>query len=151
MPVQLASFLLPRNGNTWFILEDKYLKGGLQVAANAATRDAINSINLKSGQLVITQDDHRLWQLQDDLVTWIEFVSASTYNPFYTHKQLTPDDAWLVNHGRNCRYFNYSAYDGNGRALIPDDVEIVDENNVIVSFIVPISGHCSFAFDQKHT
>jgi hypothetical protein len=151
MPVQLSSFLLPRNGNTWFVLEDKYLKGGLQVVANQAVRDSINPINLKSGQLVVTQDDNRLWQLQPDLVTWFEFISSVVYNPFYTHKQFVPDSVWTVFHEKGCKYFTYGAYDENGSGIMPDSVDIIDVNTVIMTFIVPVAGHCTLAFDQNQS
>lgn len=76
MAVQLSSFIVPKGGNTWFILEDKYLRGGLQVLANAAARDAIVPENRKASMIVITQDDNKLWQLDKDLVTWNAFSAG---------------------------------------------------------------------------
>lgn len=73
MPIPVASFLVPRGDNTFFILEDKYLRGGLQIAANAEERDAIIEMNRKPLMLVITEDDEKIWQLEKDLVTWREF------------------------------------------------------------------------------
>ena len=149
MPVQFSSFLLPRNGNTWFLLEDKYLKGGFQVCADTAARNAINPANLKAGQLVVTQNDNRLWQLQADLITWLEFNPAVTPppSPLYTHKQAIPQATWTVAHGKACSYFSYTIFDDSGKAVLPNEVTIVDTNNVVLSFLVPIGGHCVFAFD----
>lgn len=149
MPVQLASFLIPRNSNTWYLVEDKFVKGGLQVLLNHAARDSINPLNLKAGQLVITQNDNRVWQLQADMVSWTEFIPASNYNPFYTHKQPIPLDSWLVAHSKNCSYFNCSVYDSNGHLVLPDSIEILDANTVLIKFIVPLSGQCSMAFDLR--
>lgn len=73
MAIQVASFLIPKNGNTWFVVEDKFIKGGLQVVASAEARDAINPINMKPGMLVVTQSDNKLWQLQADSSSWVEF------------------------------------------------------------------------------
>lgn len=72
MPINLASFIQPRNGNSYFLLEDVYLRGGFQVRQNAADRDAINELNRKAGMLVMTQDDNKIWVLQTDLATWQE-------------------------------------------------------------------------------
>ncbi len=147
MPVQLASFLIPRNSNTWYLVEDKFVKGGLQVLPDHTARNAINPLNLKAGQLVITQNDTRVWQLGSDLVSWTEFVPASNYNPFYTHKQTTPNAIWNIVHNKNCRYFSYSIYDVSGLSILPDEVEVIDVHSVRIKFIVPLSGHCSLAFD----
>lgn len=149
MPVQLASFLIPRNNNTWYLVEDKFVKGGLQVLPDHATRDAINPLNLKTGQLVITQNDNRVWQLRPDGVSWSEFVPASNYNPFHTHKQATPADVWTIVHGKNCNYFSYNVYDSVGTSVLPDRLETIDANTVQIHFIVPVTGHCSMSFDLQ--
>lgn len=73
MAIQVTSFIVPKGGNTWYVLEDKYIKGGLQIAATTVERDAINSANRKSGMLVITSIDNKIWQMQPDLLAWKEF------------------------------------------------------------------------------
>ena len=70
MPINLASFLLPRSGQTYFLLEDKYVKGGLRVVADAAERDAIDESTRKPGMLVITANDNVVHRLGTDLVSW---------------------------------------------------------------------------------
>lgn len=80
MPINLASFIQPRNATnpdpqlrgTYYLLEDIYLKGGLQLRANAADRDSINTLNRKEGMLVMTLDDKKLWMLNPDLTTWVD-------------------------------------------------------------------------------
>ena len=72
MPVAVASFLIPRTGSDYFLLEDKYLRGGLQVLANAEERDYMPEDRLKAGMIVVTQNDGVLWQLQADEITWTE-------------------------------------------------------------------------------
>lgn len=79
MPIQLASLIVPKNSNTWYLMEDIYLKGGLQVVANSAARDALNPLNRKAGMIVITQDDKKIWQLGDDLVTWNDVLANSRF------------------------------------------------------------------------
>ena len=61
MPLQIADNLAPAGGGTFYLMEDIYIKGGLQIRDNAAARDAIDLTNLKLGQLVLTVDDSKLW------------------------------------------------------------------------------------------
>lgn len=97
MAVQLASFMVPKNGNTFFLLEDKYLKGGLRLVADVAERSAINPLSFKAGMLVITQNDKKIWQLGSDLLTWSEFkVGGSSpvrQTVTYGTKSLTPNES----------------------------------------------------------
>lgn len=149
MPIQVASFLVPRNGATWYVLEDKYFKGGLRICADETERSAIHSASLKLGMLVVMLSTNTIYQLIDVANrTWVEFKTApNTPNPLYTHKQDSPSDVWTVEHGKNCRYFNYNLFDEDGKSLIPDEVTILDENTVEIKFLFPIGGHCVFAFD----
>ena len=80
MPINLASYIQPRNATnpdpqfrgTYYLMEDVYLKGGLQVRADIADRDSINVLNKKEGMLVMTLDDKKLWILGADLTSWTE-------------------------------------------------------------------------------
>jgi len=72
MPYQFTSFLIPKNANTFFLLEDRYVKGGFQVRSDVADRDAIPPGNRKPGMLVWTQAEGKLWQLAGDSATWGE-------------------------------------------------------------------------------
>lgn len=84
MPIALGSNLTPKNATnpdpalrgTYFLLEDIYLKGGMQVRATAAERDGINTLNRKAGMLVYTQDTKKIWILGDDLTTWSELQTG---------------------------------------------------------------------------
>lgn len=99
MAIQVASFIVPKNGNTWFVVEDKYIKGGLHVVQDAAERDAINPFNLKPGMLAVTQDDRKMWQLAADATTWEAFeVGGGSSAPvrqkkIYTALQILPDNS----------------------------------------------------------
>lgn len=73
MAIQVASFIIPKGGNQWFILEDKYIKGGLRVCATIAERDAIDADSRKAGMLVIVQSDMKIYQMQASLTSWAEF------------------------------------------------------------------------------
>lgn len=90
MPIQLASNIVPRNQNTWYLLEDVYMKGGFQVRADEADRDSIDPLNLKAGMLCLTQDTKTLWILGDDLATWTQF-SASNSNMGFVRQVVVQD------------------------------------------------------------
>jgi len=154
MPVSIASFFLPRNNNTWYLLEDKYLKGGLRVVADFNERDAIHPANLKAGMLVVTQDTSKIWQLGVDLLTWSELLLGQGSNPsnqmsLYTHRQVGASDIWIINHQKNTRYFTYSVYDATSKQVIPNEVTISSANQVILQFATLTSGHVTLAFDHN--
>lgn len=71
MPLQIASFLIPKNGLSFYLLEDIYLKGGMQVVPSTQERDAIPETSRKPGMLVYTVADEKFWQLRTDGLTWI--------------------------------------------------------------------------------
>lgn len=146
MPVQVASFLLPKNNGSWYLLEDKYLKGGLRIANDATERDSIHIASRKAGMIVLTTNDNLLWQLSPDLLTWNPYT-VQTVSTLYTYKQIVPDSTWEINHSRVCRYFTYSVYDEQGKSVLPDEVTTIDDNNILISFSIPISGHCVLNFD----
>lgn len=86
MALQLASNIIPSGGGTYYLMEDVYLKGGLQIRDNIADRDKIALTNLKLGALVLTVDTKKIWQVTElvlqtkqnpdavEKVTWTELV-----------------------------------------------------------------------------
>ena len=85
MPINLASYIQPKNAtnpdpalrNTYYLLEDIYIKGGYHIRANVAERDAINELNLKVGMLVYTVEEKKIWQYGED-DTWSELSLAGS-------------------------------------------------------------------------
>lgn len=149
MPVNVTSYLLPRNGAKWFVMEDIYLRGGFRVVANVAERDTIHASSKKARMVVITADDGIIWQLQPDNRTWAEFRTKSLYFPFFTHDQPDPDESWTVAHGKDTKYFSYTLFDESGKQVIPNEVVIVDSNTVEFQFHVPIAGHATLTFAEQ--
>jgi hypothetical protein len=150
MPIQVASFLIPRNNNTWYILEDKYLKGGLRVCTDVAERTAIHAASLKLGMLVLLLSDNKIYQLKNvSTKLWEPYVSSTPQvNPFHTHKQVAPSDVWTIQHNKANRYFQHTLFDDSGKSILPDEITIIDNNTVQIKFIMPIMGHCVLAFDS---
>ena len=52
MAIHVASNIIPRNGNTWPVVEDVFVKGGFRVVDDLAARDAIDPLSMKQGMLV---------------------------------------------------------------------------------------------------
>jgi hypothetical protein len=84
MALQLASNIIPSGGGTYYLMEDVYMKGGLQIRDSVADRDKIALANLKLGALVLTIDTKKIWQVSElvlqtkqnpdavEKVTWTE-------------------------------------------------------------------------------
>lgn len=76
MPINIASYLKPRTGNTYYLLEDVFLKGGYQVRDTLAARDQIDPLNLKPGMLVMVLEDNKIYRRKED-GSWEELVLGS--------------------------------------------------------------------------
>ena len=63
MAIQVTSNLVPRNGNTWPVVEDIFVKGGYRTVADLAARDAIDPLALKPGMLVFVQSENAHFKL----------------------------------------------------------------------------------------
>ena len=63
MPINLTSFLQPANNNTFPLVEDKFIRGGMRTVVDITARDIIPANNRKAGMIVITQDTMSMWQL----------------------------------------------------------------------------------------
>lgn len=114
MAIQVSSFIVPRGGNKWYVLEDKYIKGGLQIADTIADRDAILEENRKAGMLVIVQTDNKIYQLEASLVSWREFNlgggSPVRQTIEYSTDTLAPEDSkgFSLSLGRSALIFELS-------------------------------------------
>lgn len=76
MPIFISSALLPKNAGSFFLIDDAYVRGGIQVRATLAERDAIVAGNRKAGMLVLVTADNQIYQLSSDLLTWTVFSQA---------------------------------------------------------------------------
>lgn len=88
MPVNMTSFLLPASTALPYLLEDKYLRGGMRCLATMAERDAMSVGNKKPGMLCYITETNKMYQLGVDNTTWEEAkFGGSNYKfeaPFVT-------------------------------------------------------------------
>ena len=80
MPIALASYLIPRAGNSYALLEDIYIKGGFRILQTLAERDAIDPTATKVGMLVYVVDDKKTYRLLDGNV-WEEKLDNGPVGP----------------------------------------------------------------------
>lgn len=144
MPISLTSYLTPKNGAKWFLLEDIYLRGGFRVVATVAERDTLHASTKKVGMLVAVLEDGKIWKLTASS-TWEEFKQAVSNS--YTHVQQVAAPVWEIVHGRNCEFFTYNVFDEQKHMVFPNEIHIVDSNTIQIEFAMPMSGHCTFSFD----
>jgi hypothetical protein len=85
MPIPVASNLTPANGQTFYLVEDTFLKGGLQIRDSITERDAIPIQNLKVGALVLTHDTGTIWQVSELVLPTIQnpnTIPSATWEEF---------------------------------------------------------------------
>jgi len=98
MSIKLISNIVPKNSQSFAILEDKYLQGGLFALASVAELDALHDTVLKVGSLAYLSDyvtgagagaqaAYFEWMICTDAVTptWLQWdIAAGTQNLFST-------------------------------------------------------------------
>lgn len=80
MPIQVASSLVPRDGNSYPILDDRWVAGGYKVVADNTERDALDAAGLKPGSAVYVQSTgltHRVDSIVQGVISWADFFPTS--------------------------------------------------------------------------
>lgn len=148
MPIQVASSLIPKGGALWPILDDKYIVGGARVVADAAAMNtlytnAVTRAGLKIGMLLVTQSDKKLWMYMGSG----QFAEYKA-NLMLTFTQETPLDVWAIQHNAGSQNLTYTVFDDTNTQVFPDTFQIIDDNNLMLSFLMPLSGRITIAFHK---
>jgi hypothetical protein len=136
MAIQVASFLTPKTGASYFVLEDIHFRGGMRVIASESLRDVIPVTSRKSGMLVWTQDTLKMWQLLPDLVTWTEFSAGPKH---ITYSPDTAQDVWVINHEFNTKLFLYNIFDEGQQVISPKSISSTT-TSITIDFGTPCLG-----------
>jgi hypothetical protein len=73
----------------------------------------------------------RVWSCIENITpTWVPLGGQVDT---YVHVQDQTDTVWSVEHNLDAAVPVVQIYDDNGNMIIPEDVEIIDENNVVVT------------------
>jgi hypothetical protein len=79
--------------------------------------------------------------LQDALQKLDAAITSSSSSVMgYEHIQVTASMTWTVAHNHNTNRIQWSIYDASNRAIMPDDVLILNTNTVVVTFTEPVAG-----------
>lgn len=78
MPIFIASSLLPRNGNSYFLLEDTHVRGGFRTCSTLAQLEEIPQSSRKQGMVVSVSQTGLLYMLASDLLTWSNILPDAT-------------------------------------------------------------------------
>jgi hypothetical protein len=74
----------------------------------------------------------------DGLITWIPLTNVINT---YLHTQPTAADTWNVSHNLNTTTPLVQVYEeGTNKMFIPDNITIVDNNNLTINMTTPVSG-----------
>lgn len=69
--------------------------------------------------------------LSGNLPVWVPLTREITA---FTFNQSSADTGWNVFHGLNTTSVQVQVYDANGSTVIPDEITVVDPNNVYIGF-----------------
>ena len=77
-------------------------------------------------------------------------IKTCSERKFVWHDQKKPSSLWNVNHGLDTTSIAVKAYDYDGIRIGPDEVKIIDENNVELGFLY-YTNICAPARDHNYT
>lgn len=58
----------------------------------------------------------------------------------FSYVQTSASILWLINHGMNTRLVMTMVLDQDNKMILPDEIEVVDPNNVTVRWAAPQTG-----------
>lgn len=87
----------------------------------------------KVGRLVFTTNKilYICVSITNGLPVWVPLTRELTMN---THTQSTAAAMWTIDHGLNTTGVQVQIFDNQGRVIIPDEITIVNSNQVTVEF-----------------
>lgn len=60
---------------------------------------------------------------------------------------VTPLISWTINHNKNSRNFTYTIFDDEGYQVLPNDIKIIDDNNIEIIYIGAMAGKAHLVFN----
>lgn len=58
----------------------------------------------------------------------------------FQHIQNTPSNQWIIQHNKSTTAFTYQIFTDNLEPVLPEDVEIVNQNQIKIIFTAPMTG-----------
>lgn len=58
----------------------------------------------------------------------------------FQHIQTTASDFWVITHNKSTTAFTYQIFTDDMEPVLPDDVEIMNQNQIKIKFTAPMTG-----------
>jgi hypothetical protein len=65
--------------------------------------------------------------------------------PMFIHTQSTTSTTWTITHNLNISYPIVNIYDSTNKVIIPQEIEVINSNSIVVTFYEPTAGYASIA------
>ncbi len=135
-----------RNSSITEATEDYHLAAHLK-----GIDDEINSINTDISNLETDLSSHI-----DDYNSFSDVVndhinndsihlggeSEGNVGAVYSYTQASNSTTWNINHNLGTQDLIFEVYDENGKRIVPETAEIVDDNNITLTFTTATKGKC---------
>jgi hypothetical protein len=80
-----------------------------------------------------------------DLINILDKDSGNGTNA-YVHIQSSLEPLWVIQHNRKSMNFVYTIFDDTQSQCLPDNIQVVDENQIVVHLLEGMSGRAIFSF-----
>ena len=77
------------------------------------------------------------------------FSGTTAYARGYFAEFLVAQDTWVIEHNEDTTRLIYQIYDEDYNMIIPNNVEIVDENTLVITWNSPQRGFVHIAFFKE--
>jgi hypothetical protein len=106
--------------------------------------DKLSIGNLPSDNTAVIADVEnlktRVTDIETNLIVMQEQINQASKVKYYTHYQTTDDVTWIVQHNQGSVAYVCSIFSPIGDLIIPDRVNTVDANTVVVTLSKPSTG-----------
>lgn len=140
MPVKITDYLSTTDvTDTYPTHASEYGKGGWHEVADNTARDAIPAGRRTAGMAVYTTASGKLWILDADLTTWVEFSGGGAGSDAkYVHDQAIPSATWNITHSLG-KYPSVTVVDSAG-SVVEGEISYTDANSLVLTFVGGFAG-----------
>ena len=100
------------------------------------------------GSIWLNRTTNEMWYCTSDTATaatW-QSMSGGAGAVTYKHIQSSSSLIWTINHNKNSRDFTYSVYGSSNEPIIPNELEIVNDNTIRIYFTAAQAGKMMLTF-----
>jgi len=91
-----------------------------------------------TGRLIFRTDEQQIYIcVSDNPIVWQPLIKVTSS---YIHNQTTNATTWNIQHNLETTNVLVQVYDTNGNKVIPEEINIVDKNNITITFSTNFAG-----------